>query len=292
MSSSSSAAEGARRASSASSPTVSPALHVSRSGRPPDAGGSTFVLLHGFGASSFSWRRWVPSLEQRGHVLQIDLLGCGSSARPPHGPYAPDEQADLVLEALAREEVTRPTLVGHSLGGGVALLAALELCDRDRPPARLVIIGGAAYPQPLPPFVTLAGYPPLWRLGLRDPWVAILVAQVLRSIVIDPSVVTPELVEGYAAPLRRPGSADALVASARHIVPADIRALTTRYKGLSVPTLLLWGRQDRVVPLWVGERLARELPHATLRVIERCGHLPHEEHPDRTLALVGAFLDG
>jgi len=266
-----------------------PVLHVERSGQPP--GAETFVLLHGFGTSSFTWRRWLPWLEHRGHVVRIDLLGCGASPRPKNASYGPEAQASLVLDTLARENVSRPIVIGHSLGGGVALLVTLALSDLGAPPRKLVLVASAAYPQRLPPFVTLASWPGLWRVAMREPWLSLVVAQVLRSIVVDTGVVTPELVEGHAAPLRQPGSAAALVASATHLLPSDFERLTSRYPALTVPSLLIWGRQDRVVPPWVGERLASELPDATLRMVDGCGHLPHEEAPTRTLALLESFLE-
>ncbi len=74
-------------------------------------------------------------------------------------------------------------------------------------------------------------------------------------------------------------------------MPDDLDALNARFPELDVPTLLLWGRHDRVVPLWVGERLASDLPRAELQIFERCGHMPPEELPEETLEAVKAFLD-
>ncbi|MEX2473355.1 MAG: alpha/beta fold hydrolase [Gemmatimonadota bacterium] len=272
------------------------ALHMERSGLDPASGADVFLLIHGYGASTFSWRSWAPVLERRGHVIAIDLLGCGQSAMPPDGPYGPVGQAGLVLELLGRlaseEEIEpgRVTLVGHSLGGGIALLTALELQRAGTPAGRLVVLAGAAYPQHMPPFVKIASTPRLARFLLRAAPTRPLARQVLRSIVFDPAVVTDELVDGYARPLAREGAAGALIASARHIQPPDLPAITERYRSLAVPTLLLWGRHDRVVPAWVGERLARALPDARLRVLERCGHLPQDEGPGASLAALESFL--
>lgn len=274
------------------------ALHIERSGLDPRSGSDVFVLIHGYGASTFSWRAWAPALERRGHVVAIDLLGCGQSAMPSDGPYGPVGQADLVLELLERlgaEEGIEPgrvTLVGHSLGGGIALLVALALQRAGTQAARLVIVSGAAYPQRMPPFVKIAGSPRLARFLLAAVPPRPLTRQVLRSIVFDSSVVTDELVAGYACPLTRKGAAGALIATARRIQPPDFAAITEQYRALAVPTLLLWGRHDRVVPAWVGERLAHALPHARLHVLERCGHLPQDERPGASLGALESFLDG
>lgn len=273
-------------------------LHIERSGLDPASGPGVFLLIHGYGASTFSWRSWTPMLERRGHVIGIDLLGCGQSAMPTEGPYGPVGQAALVLELLGRlasEEGIEPrrvTLVGHSLGGGIALLTALELQREGTPAGRLVVLAGAAYPQRMPPFVSIARRPRFARLLLAAVPPGVLARQVLRSIVFDPSVVTDELVDGYARPLARECAPGALIATARLIQPPDLAAITKRYASLAAPTLLLWGRHDRVVPAWVGERLVRALPNARLRVFERCGHLPQDELPGASLAALESFLGG
>ena len=262
-------------------------------GDPAAPTGETFVLLHGYAGSSFSWRAWVPALAPRGRVFLVDVKGFGKAARPDDDRYAPRDQAELILRLIEDEGLTGITLVGHSLGGGVALQVALGLQDLGEAARlrRLVIVAGAAYRQRLPPFVFLARHPRLTWLVLRVAGVRLVVAQALRTMVFDPTTITGAQIDGYAAPLLLPGSQRALLASALQIVPDDLDAMTRRYPGITVPTLLLWGRQDPAVPLWVGERLHRDLPRGRLVVVERCGHLPAEEHPEATLAHLLHFLD-
>jgi pimeloyl-ACP methyl ester carboxylesterase len=83
-----------------------------------------------------------------------------------------------------------------------------------------------------------------------------------------------------------------MLATARQMIPPDIDALSARYATITVPTLLIWGRQDPIVPLNVGERLVKILPSARLEIIDACGHCPHEEHPEQTARLMNQFLDG
>ena len=118
-----------------------------------------------------------------------------------------------------------------------------------------------------------------------------VVAGVLRSIVHDPGGVSRAQVQGYADPLRSSEAVRALIDTARQIVPNDLHMTTRRYKEITVPTLLLWGRGDRVVPLAVGERLAHDMPNARIHVLESCGHLPAEERPDESFAVLARFLD-
>ena len=273
-------------------------LHVRTLGPGPAPDVDTFVMIHGYGGSSFTWRHWAPGLARRGHVVLVDLKGHGAAPKPDDGRYGPADHAELVERLVLERGLRRVTLVGHSLGGGVVLLTVLRLLDAalasglDSPVRRLVLVAGAAYEQRLPPFVTLSHHPRLGMLLMRALGASLVVRFVLRSIVYDPDSIDGEQVAGYAQPLRSRETIRALIASARRIVPENLAELTLRYPRIDVPTLLLWGRHDPVVPLAVGERLSRELPRARLRVMEACGHLPPEEHPADSLAIVEAFLDG
>ncbi|HET9949180.1 MAG TPA: alpha/beta fold hydrolase, partial [Longimicrobiales bacterium] len=207
--------------------------------------------------------------------------------------YGPEDHAALVGQLLEARDLRRVTLVGHSLGGGIALLAALADVETGAGRIeRLVLVGSAAYPQKLPPFVALAGHPRIMRMLFRVLGARLIVGTVLRAIVHDPGTVDAEQVRGYAQPLGSPEAIGALVATARQIQPPGLDEITARYRRIDLPVLLLWGRHDRVVPLAVGERLAAELPRAHLHVLAACGHVPPEELPDASYAVLEAFLDG
>jgi pimeloyl-ACP methyl ester carboxylesterase len=224
----------------------------------------------------------------------VDLKGFGSAPHPDDDRYAPADQAELVVRMIRGLDLRGVTLVGHSLGGGVALLVALAFRDADADAdrlRRLVIVAGAAYRQRLPPFVSLGRRPRLGRTILRLVGTRRLVRWVVRSIVHDPDAVTPAQVEGYAQPLDSSEARRTLIATAAQIVPPELDATTSRYAEIDVPLLALWGRHDRVVPLWVGERLVESVPGACLTVLEACGHLPAEERPEESLERVLAFVD-
>lgn len=268
-------------------------LWVERLGRAPTPGIDTFVLLHGFGGSAFSFRTWTPYLARRGHVVLVDMKGFGRAPKPDDGRYGPRELGQLVTRLLVRDGMERVTLVGHSLGGGVALFTALALRDAGEAARlrRMVLVAGAAYMQPLPPFVALARHPRFTGALLRVMGPRAVVAQALRAIVFDRTGITAEQIRGYAEPMRGADAERALLSAALQIVPPDLEAFTRRYPEVDVPTLVLWGRQDPAVPLWVGRRLASVLPRATLHILERCGHLPAEERPAESLAALSDFLD-
>ena len=267
-------------------------LHVEILGPDPDPGVDSIVLLHGYGGSSFSWRYWAPFLAKRAHVVLVDMKGFGSAPKPDDGQYGPRHQAELIYRLILQADLQRVTLIGHSLGGGVALDTALRLLDSE--PGRLkrlILVASAAYKQRMPLFVALAKYRRLASTALRILGTQFVIRHVLKSIVFDPSEVSDDQVLGYAKPLSSPEAHRALIDTALAIIPPDLEKLTARFEELDVPTLVLWGRQDRVVPLWVGERLADKLPDAKLQVLENCGHMPAEELPRESWEALQAFLD-
>ena len=267
-----------------------PALHVEVHGDH----GDPLILLHGFGATGFTWRYWIRGLARDRRVYVVDLKGFGRSPKPRDGRYSPHDHADAVCRMVEDHGLERFTLIGHSLGGGVALLTALRMLDAgqsDRVKA-LVLVASAAVPQNLPRFIGLARLPVFGVATLGSVPPRHLVRWVLRQIVHDRSVVAGDWVDGYAMPLATPDARYGVLATARAIIPPDVDEIVRRFPELRIPALLLWGRHDRVVPLWVGERLAAGLPQARLEVLEDCGHMPPEELPAESLALVTRFLEG
>lgn len=265
------------------------ALHVERYGE----GGPPVMLLHGFGASGFTWRHWVPPLARNHRLSVVDLKGFGASPKPRDGRYSPRDHSDMILALVRGNDLEGVTLVGHSLGGGIALLVALRLLeagelDRLR---GLVLVASAAFPQRLPPFIAAARVPALGAAALAVLPTHAVVRWILRAIVFEPSIVTEDMVRGYATPLADPDGRYGVLATARDIVPADVDALAARFPELDLPVQLLWGDRDRVVPPWVGLRLLDALPDARLEVLQRCGHLPAEERPLESLACVRTFLE-
>lgn len=276
------------------SPTLP--LHVIELGPDPNTEASTapetFLLLHGYAGSSFTWRHWAPTLARRGRVLLVDMKGFGEAPKPDDGRYGPEHLADLVVQLVRDLDLQRLTLIGHSLGGGVALIATLALRDSgERRLHRLVLVASAAYPQRLPPFVAFARRPLLSTLVIRLLGPRVVIRAALRAIVYDRSSVTEQQVTAYARPLESREGIRALLDAGRQIVPDALDELSRRFSEIDLPTLVMWGRHDRVVPLTIGVRLAADLPNARLEILEECGHMPPEELPEASLAILQSFLD-
>jgi pimeloyl-ACP methyl ester carboxylesterase len=255
--------------------------------------GPPLLLIHGFGASTYTWRHVAPELAKSYRVIAVDLKGFGQSDKPFDGRYSVYDQAELLAQLIEDKDLRDLTLVGHSFGGGVALLLALEANQRlDGRITWLVLLDSIAYPQNIPVFFRLLDVPLVSQLGVRmvPPLVQTRVA--LQIAYFDDSKIDPEEIELYAAPLKTAAGKHAIIHSARQIVPEDIESLSERYKTIELPTLILWCDHDRIVPLEVGIKLRRTLPNSTLRLIEDCGHMPQEEQPASTLALIKGFIGG
>ena len=265
--------------------SAAPPLHVEAHGSGPP-----IVLIHGFGATLYTWRFVAPVLVRDHRVIAVDLKGAGRAPKPRDGHYSVLDQARHVAELVAERDLHGLTLVGHSFGGGVALAAlALGLVSPDRV-AGLVLIDSMAYRQSLPWFISLLRTPVLGTLGPALVPAQCQVRLVLRAAYHRPERITADAVRAYAAPLREPAARRALAATAAALPPAEADDLALRYPELRVPTLLLWGRHDRIVPLGIGERLHAAIPASRLVVVEDAGHLPHEERPEPVLHELGRFV--
>ncbi len=263
-------------------------LHMERHGR----GSPPVILVHGLGGHLGFWRKWVPTLSRHHEVILLDLMGFGRSPTPRGADYSPLAQATRVAEIARRLDGRPPVLIGHSLGGGIVVAAALRLLDEGGAalPEGLVLISAALYPQRLPPFLTLARTPGLGELFLVAPPPWLLMRLGIRGIVSRREVVDRAMVSLYLDPIRSRERRRAILRAARQIDLEEAGRVTDRLGDLRVPTLVLWGEEDRIVPVELGERLARELPEAHLVTLPGVGHLPPEEDPEASLAPVVRFL--
>lgn len=253
--------------------------------------GSPVLLIHGFGTSTYTWKRIAPQLAETHRVIAVDLKGFGQSDKPMDERYSVSDQAELLAQLIKDQDLRNLTLVGHSFGGGVALLLALQAKDDLKGRiARLVLLDSIAYPQTIPVFFKMLDMPLMSQIGVRMVPPSVQTRVALQIAYFDDSKIGDEEVETYAAPLRTAAGKHAIIHSARQIMPEGIEALAARYRGIDLPTLILWCDHDRIVPLEVGLKLRRTLPNSAIRIVQDCGHMPQEEQPEQTLALIQEFL--
>jgi len=253
--------------------------------------GDPLILLHGFGETHATWEKLMPALARRHRVVSVDLKGAGYSDKPDDGRYHVADQAAIV-EALAdKMHLQGVTLVGHSLGGGVALMTALQWqSSGDHRLQRLILIDSAGMSDRPPRVIAELRWPLFGPLMLYLANPTILVRQILSGNYDDPTLVEPRLVEAYARSLQSPGGRQALIMTARQVIPEHFPELIARYRTLDVPALIIWCREDRILPFSDAEKFGKTLPRATVRPLDRCGHSPQEEHPEETLRAMESFL--
>jgi pimeloyl-ACP methyl ester carboxylesterase len=250
------------------------------------------LFIHGFGASSYSWQRILPHLSKTNRLLLVDLKGHGASPKPFDSAYSLRDQADLVADFIEQHDLQDMTLVGHSMGGGVALLLALKFAAQARNRvSSLILIDTVAYSQRLPRFIRLLRAPLLGRLITAITPTRLQVRLVLKRAYFEQRRITDETVAAYSAPLRLPGANHALLETAKQIVPMDIEEISAQYAALKMPSLIIWGSHDQVISLDIGRRLNRALPNSRLAIIEESGHIPQEETPDKALTEILQFLE-
>ena len=251
--------------------------------------GKPMVMLHGLGASSYTWRAVLPQLARNHRVIAIDLKGFGDSDKPLDDAYSIADQAKLIEEFIARNDLRGVTLVGHSFGGAIATSVALADAAGKRRIEKLVLIDSLAYRQPVPFFFRLLQTPVIGELGLNLIPPDVQISRALSVAYYHDWKVNPQTIATYANPLQSAGGKHALLKTIDHLMTENADAFSSRYRTLGTPTLLIWCAHDRIVPLAFGKRLSRDLPNARIDVIEECGHIPQEEEPAKTVAAIQSF---
>jgi pimeloyl-ACP methyl ester carboxylesterase len=254
--------------------------------------GDPVLCVHGLGANLFTWRHFVAPFSQKNKLILVDLRGFGASPKPLDNHYSIEQHAEDIYQIISKNDLKNLTLIGNSLGGAISLLVALRLCEEEsRRLARLVLIDAGAYKEYLPGYLklmrTFVG-----KLVVDLTPVNLAVKFVLKASYYDKSKVTEEQLRAYAEPLASKGGRHGLLETSRQCVPANSDEVVAKLGHITVPTLILWGRQDEVIPLIVGELLDQAIPDSTLEVFEQCGHVPQEEKPSETIASISRFLSG
>lgn len=250
--------------------------------------GQPLVLVHGFMMSHYYFDNILPRLSARWDVIALDLPGFGESDRPPGDRFGYDRAsfAKVVAEVMERLGVPQAAVLGHSMGGGVALALAAR---RPELVERLVLVSAAVYPLPLPAYAKVLLQPTVGRLVWRHLFTkGELRRALLRDHFKDPAPVTDAFVDYYWARLNRAGGRDAAWAAACKL--GALEAHTPDPGRVRAPTLLLWPDEDRVIPFDHARRLLRAIGGAQLRVVPCCGHGVHLERPDEFLRQLEPFL--
>lgn len=250
------------------------------------AQGSDIILIHGLMSSTGEWAKNIDALAETHRVWAIDLIGFGYSSRVTEPVYSLQYYADTLRGFMDKVGIECAHLVGHSLGGGVALQFAHDHPERVE---RIVLIAGAAFIFHLFRSVRLAAQFPSVTRGLGSRLLANprVHRTALCNALGDPSHLDTEMLAARVRASKVQGTLDALWAMMASPWASN---LPDGLADIQAPCLVLWGDRDYVLPLRHGERLARELPNAELVILKGAGHVPNEEFPDTVNRLMLDFI--
>lgn len=261
------------------------------------SGVPTMILLHGFGASTFSWREVMQPLAKYGTVIAYDRPAFGLTSRPLPGdwqgvnPYSVEGNIALLLELMNRLNIQQAILIGNSAGGRLAMQMALAHPDRV---AGLVLVDAAIYQgggvqSSLVRF--LMNTPQFNRVGpylIRSAFAGQQGQSLISMAWHNPARITPEIIEGYRKPLHMENWDRALWEFTKS--GSGNEDLSLRFAELTMPVLVVTGDDDRIVPTDLSLKLAEQIPNARLVVFSNCGHVPQEECPDQFLQATEDFV--
>lgn len=249
------------------------------------------VLVHGFSASLHTWEPWVADLKRDYRVISLDLPGHGLSRCIDNDKIGTDQFVEVIDRVTEAVKVQRFTLAGNSMGGSAAWNYALTHPEKLE---GLVLVDAAGWPRSETegddrPFIFRLLEIGIARKLVKDLDMSSLIRPGLEDSFADPSFVTDAMVDRYASLSRAPCHREALLALSAGR-GSRAQASTERLAAITVPTLVMHGEQDKVIPASHGEQFAAAIPGADLKLYPDVGHLPQEEIAAQSVADLRAFL--
>lgn len=253
--------------------------------------GQPVMLIHGFGGSMWQWEHQQAPLSAHVRLITPDLIGSGLSDKPDI-EYLPEQALDYFVGFMDALQIRKATLVGNSMGAGLAIGMALAHPDRV---SKLILVDGL--PANVRENLTspsikraLNTSAPSWLVSFGN-WLfgGVMIESVLKEIVHDPALLTPAVIERSNRNRQRPGLI-APILTARDTLPLWEEGFARRIGEITQPTLILWGEEDHVFPLAVGEELQRTIKGSSLVRIPKAGHIPQWERPDLANRAMVDFL--
>jgi len=268
------------------------ALHGQLYGYRMAGAGPLIVLLHGIAASSATWEHVIPRLTKQHKVLAPDLLGHGESAMPP-GDYSLGAYANVLRDLIAVLGQERCTIVGHSLGGGAAMQFAYQYPERCE---RLVLVSSGGLGREIHPLLRAASLP---GAELVLPWLSVVgeqsIALLLKTagrVGLRGSADLEETWRSFAA-LERPEARRTFLNTIRDTIDLQgqrISAHDRLYLTAEVPTLIVWGEKDPLIPVSHAHRTHEVIPGSRLEIFPGTGHYPYLEDPERFATILLDFI--
>lgn len=248
------------------------------------------VLIHGAISSLQTWEPWEVRLQGKYRVISLDLPGSGLTGPDPRGDYSVETTVRIVDELTRKLGVERFAIAGHSMGGWIAWHYALAHPERV---SALILVAPAGAPgvrYPDPPLGIRLGRSEILRNMIMRVTPRSVIERTIRQSITDQTIVTDKMIDRYWELLLYPGNREAtlLRPSLSDLTPATREEMAR----IKTPTLILWGKEDRLMPATASAWFKAAIPGAKEILYPRIGHIPMEEAPDRSAADVDAFVSG
>ena len=245
----------------------------------------TLVLLHGYLSSSFCYRKLIPYLKNQFNIIAVDLPPFGQSGKKYNYIYSFENIAQSIVHFLEKKGLKSFTIIGHSMGGQIALQLTKNRPDLIE---RAVLLCSSGYLPSFSKKMKALSYLPFFSLGVRYYLGKSGLEKNLQNTVYNKDLIDDTMRHGYLQPFT--SGWQIFRAMGRMVRDKQDDLVEDELKTIDKPCLLIWGREDQVVPLKIGERLASDLPQSKLVVLDRTGHLLPEEKPETVSQLIKDFL--
>jgi pimeloyl-ACP methyl ester carboxylesterase len=249
------------------------------------------VLIHGTGASLHTWEPWVTELKESKRIITFDLPAYGLTGPNANHDYSQKAYVELLDSLLIKLKISRCILGGNSLGGSVSWSYAIQHAEKIK---KLILIDAGGYPlnsTSVPIAFKLAKVPILNNL-LEKITPRSMVESSVKNVYFDPKKVSNELIDRYFELTLREGNRRAFkerMASSKNTISNN--NTSQLIKTIKVPTLVLWGDHDQLIPVASAYKFHEDLPNDTLVILKNLGHVPMEEDPKASIMAVKEFIE-
>ena len=252
-----------------------------------DVGKTPIILIHGFTASLYTWRFNIEELGREFPVYALDLPGFGFSDKPLNFDYSLSGYADFIVAFMDEMGIKKAVLVGNSMGGGIAIKTFSKYPERVE---GLVLIDALAYPGAGMIFgFKLMKHPVIGKIMMSMSYRFVIKHLILPGIYYDKDFITDDVIDSYYDVYKTENARKVPRWVSREII-RSYPIIEEEIKGISVPTLIIWGEDDHLIPEKNATYFARDITDSQLEIIPKAGHMPHEEKSAEVNSLIKDFL--
>jgi pimeloyl-ACP methyl ester carboxylesterase len=238
--------------------------------------GIPLIFIHGFGASMYCWRKNIGPVSEHFRTVALDLPGFGYSEKSLNSDYSLDEYTDVIIEFMDKMQIRDAILVGHSLGGGIALMVTLKYPERVR---GLILIDTEAYAIS-PPFMLKVAKLPVLNSFIHHAIGEWVIRISLDRSYYNSSLITDKLVREYYNPFLTENGKAAPIKLLQAMDFTKLGEVALKYKEIRKKSLIIWGANDKISGLHLAHKLRNDLINSQLLIVPQSGHLVQEEQPD------------